>query len=81
MKGKARAALCCPVCSGLKMDYQYHAPSADHLVNCQDCREFIGMWSTLRQELAIQSTRIALLDPSLASNSIYRRVKSVPHQA
>ncbi|MCK8069541.1 hypothetical protein HA399_14430 [Cobetia sp. UIB-001] len=81
MEGKAQAALCCPACSGLKMEYQYHTPSADHLVHCQDCHEYVGMWFTLRQELAIQNTRIALLDPSLASNSLYRRVKSVPHQA
>ncbi|MDO6672352.1 hypothetical protein [Cobetia amphilecti] len=43
MEGKAQAALCCPACSGLKMEYQYHTPSADHLVHCQDCHEYVGM--------------------------------------
>ncbi|KGA02235.1 hypothetical protein KP05_08340 [Cobetia amphilecti] len=43
MEGKAQAALCCPACSGLKMEYQYHTPSVDHLVHCQDCHEYVGM--------------------------------------
>tara|TARA_A100001391_G_C5035370_1_gene269446 strand:+ start:1109 stop:1354 length:246 start_codon:yes stop_codon:yes gene_type:complete len=78
MDEKANAVLSCPVCNCLSMDYQYHERSDDYLVHCGECAEFIGTWSLLQRELAVQKARIALLSPELASQSLYRRVRSAP---
>lgn len=78
MDTKANAVLSCPVCSCLSMDYHYHELCEDYLVHCADCAEFIGTWSALKHELSLEKARIALLSPELASQTLYRRVQSVP---